>query len=98
MSSSSAATAWGLQAGAWLGELAASALQLSGWAPAGHGELRPRQRPRPGGATSGKAIGGAAGAGRRAVQTPAAEEDVVRCGGAMSDATVCLLLDRFAPN
>jgi hypothetical protein len=89
--SSTTATAPGL-AGAWFGELA-SALQGKWQAVAAsggvHGEQRPRQQPKLGGGALGERSGKAAAK---------EAEEVGRCGGAMSDATLYLLLDRFAPN
>jgi hypothetical protein len=85
MSSTTTATASGLAAGAWLGELA-SALQGK-WgqlAVAASGEQR---QPK---------LGGGEMTGNKAAAKEA--EEVGRCGAAMSDATLYLLLDRFAPN
>jgi hypothetical protein len=85
-------------AGAWFGELA-SALQGT-WqeaAAASHGDPRPRhQQPPPRRSDDEKAVQGAAAAGGKAAQDK--EGDVVRCGGAMSDTTLYLLLDRFSPS
>ncbi|KAL6622546.1 hypothetical protein ACP70R_032425 [Stipagrostis hirtigluma subsp. patula] len=90
MSSTTTAAAANL-GGMWLGELA-SAVQGRWQAmadTAGRGEQRPRQQQ----------LKVAVEAGRKAAKGEvAAAEDVERCGGAMSDATVCLLLDRFAPS
>jgi len=77
-------------AGAWFGELAAAV--QGGWqeVPASHGEQQRKLRAGPGEQKhKAPAPGGAA----------AAEDgDVGRPGGAMSDTTVYLLLDRFAPS
>jgi hypothetical protein len=89
-------------AGAWFGELA-SALQGT-WqeaAAASHGDPRPRHQQQPPqklgrGGDDEKAVQGAAAAGGKAAQDK--EGDVVRCGGAMSDTTLYLLLDRFSPS
>jgi hypothetical protein len=88
-------------AGAWFGELA-SALQGTWQAvAASHGDPRPRhQQPPPQklgrGDDNKKAVQGAAAAGTKAAQDK--EGDVARCGGAMTDTTLYLLLDRFAPS
>ncbi|RLN30276.1 uncharacterized protein C2845_PM05G03010 [Panicum miliaceum] len=91
---------------------AASNLRLGGFAAAaqgtwqavaaGHGDTRPSQQQQKkkkeklGGEKKSPAVRGAAAAGGKKA---AAEEDVVgRCGGAISDTTVYLLLDRFAPS
>jgi hypothetical protein len=85
-------------AGAWFGELA-SALQGT-WqaaAAASHGDPRPRHQQLPlRRSDDEKAVQGAAAAGGKAAQDK--EGDVVRCGGAMSDTTLYLLLDRFSPS
>ncbi|EES16269.1 hypothetical protein BDA96_08G166300 [Sorghum bicolor] len=75
--------------GAWFGELA-SALQGTWQAVAATAGEDPRQlqqqKPARGGGSSNKAAQGKE------------EGDVARCGGAMSDTTLYLLLDRFTPN
>ena len=90
MSSTTASTL----AGAWLGELAAAV--QGGWqaVAAGHRGRRQQQRRKL-----------RAGPGEQKHKAPApggaaaAEDgDVGRRGGAMSDTTVYLLLDRFAPS
>ncbi|KAG2621821.1 hypothetical protein PVAP13_3NG307600 [Panicum virgatum] len=73
-------------AGVWLGELAAAV--QGGWqalAASHGGQQQQHKAPAP---------AGAAAAGRKAAE----DGDVRRCGGAMSDTTVYLLLDRFAPS
>ncbi|TVU49348.1 hypothetical protein EJB05_00656, partial [Eragrostis curvula] len=99
MSSTAAAAASGLAGGAWFGELA-SALQGSWQEVAASGEHRPRQQHKLGGGLGENnkmaAVGAAAHAGNRTAATK--EEDVVACGGAISDATLYLLLDRFTPS
>ncbi|KAJ1266134.1 hypothetical protein BS78_08G127500 [Paspalum vaginatum] len=90
-------------AGVWFGELA-SALQGT-WqqavAASHHWDQRPDQP------HAQQKLGGHSQSQKKAVHQVAAaagrkkaavEEDVGRCGGAMSDATVYLLLDRFAPS
>jgi len=82
-------------AGAWFGELAAAV--QGGWqeVPASHGEQQRKLRAGPGEQKhKAPAPAGAAAAGRKAAE----DGDVGRCGGAMSDTTVYLLLDRFAPS
>jgi hypothetical protein len=94
-------------AGVWLGELS-SALHGTWQAVAvaathGLGEdddprlpCQQQQRPWRGddrSSSNNKALRGAAAAG-----TVRREGDVARCGGAMSDTTLYLLLDRFAPS
>ncbi|TVU49350.1 hypothetical protein EJB05_00658, partial [Eragrostis curvula] len=90
MSSTTTATS-GALAGAWFGELA-SALHGSWQAAAEHPKL--------GGGRGlvDKAAGGAARVGKRTTAMNKEEEYVVACSGAISDATLCLLLDRFAPS
>ncbi|TVU49349.1 hypothetical protein EJB05_00657, partial [Eragrostis curvula] len=82
---SSTAAASGLAGGAWFGELA-SALQGNWQAVAATGEHRPRQQLNLGG-----------GGGNRTA-TKKEADDVGACGGAISDATLYLLLDRFTPS
>ncbi|CAN6348284.1 unnamed protein product [Urochloa humidicola] len=82
-------------AGLWFGELAAAWQAVA----AGHGGQQQRKllRAGPGEPQKQKLAAPAAGtAGRKA----GAEEgdNVGRCGGAMSDTTLYLLLDRFTPN
>jgi len=84
-------------AGVWLGELAAAV--QGGWQAlaASHGGQQQQRKLRAGpGEQKHKAPApaGAAAAGRKAAE----DGDVGRCGGAMSDTTVYLLLDRFAPS
>ncbi|RCV19294.1 hypothetical protein SEVIR_3G390200v4 [Setaria viridis] len=75
----------------WLGvgELAAAVQGTWQAAAAGHGGPRQRQRKLGGEKTTTSAVQGAAAAG---------DGDVGRCGGAMSDTTLYLLLDRFSPS
>ncbi|CAN6348286.1 unnamed protein product [Urochloa humidicola] len=81
----------------WFGELAA-AVQGTWQAAleAGHGGQQQRKLLRAGEQThKQKAAGAAPMAGRVATEDGG---DVGRCGGAMSDTTLYLLLDRFAPS
>ena len=86
-------------AGVWFGDLA-SALQGT-WQQAvaathpGGDHHQPQQKLQGGHHQSQKKAGGAAGRKKAAMEM---EEDVGRCCGAMSDTTVYLLLDRFAPS
>ena len=81
-------------AGAWFGELA-SALQGTWQAVAATGEdPRQIQQQKMARGDSNKAVRGAAAAVGRDKQGG----DVARCGGAMSDTTLYLLLDRFSPS
>lgn len=83
-------------AGAWFGELA-SALQGTWQASAATGEdPRQQQKPARGDSSSKAAVRGAAAAAGRVDKQGGG--DVVRCGGAMSDTTLYMLLDRFAPS
>jgi len=88
MASTAAAAASNL----WLGGFAATVRGTWQAVAAGHGDtgashqqLQQKKKT--------AAVQGAAAAGGKA-----AAEDVGRCGGAMSDTTVYLLLDRFAPS
>ncbi|CAD6269579.1 unnamed protein product [Miscanthus lutarioriparius] len=87
-------------AGAWFGELAAALQGMWQAAAATHGlgeDPRPAlqlQQQKPGRGDSNKAVRGDAAAAGRDKQGG----DVARCGGAMSDTTLYLLLDRFAPS
>jgi hypothetical protein len=85
----------------WLGVSELAAVVQGTWqaaaAAAGHGEPRPRLRQQQ------RKLGGDEKATTTAVQQRAAaaaagDGDVGRCGGAMSDTTLYLLLDRFAPS
>ncbi|KAL5206668.1 hypothetical protein ABZP36_034877 [Zizania latifolia] len=90
----SSATATGTETefgGAWLGELSA-ALQGTWQAMVSAGG---DQRRRMG--EAGEKKGVAAGGESRTRRTKQ-EGEVVACGGAISDTTLCLLLDRFAPS
>jgi hypothetical protein len=85
-------------AGAWFEELA-SALQRTWQAAAATGEdprpARQLQQQKPArGDSNNKAVRGSAAAAGRDKQGG----DVARCGGAMSDTTLYLLLDRFSPS
>ncbi|OEL34051.1 hypothetical protein BAE44_0004931 [Dichanthelium oligosanthes] len=83
------------QAGLCLGELAVAAQGAWQAMAAGHSEQRPRQKQQKLGCDKKAAQGAAVAAGAKAAK----ERDVAgRCGGAMSDTTLCLLLDRFAPS
>jgi len=97
MSSSTVASASNV-AGQWLGDLA-STLQGTWRSAAAHGE---RQKKLGSGdlAEENEMEAAAAPSPVAAGSKAAATEggDVGRCGGAMSDTTVYLLLDRFAPN
>ncbi|CAN6329680.1 unnamed protein product [Urochloa humidicola] len=84
-------------AGLWFGELA-SAWQA---VPAGHNAGGRQQRnllraDGPGEQKQKVAAPAAGTAGRKAAED--GDDGVGRCGGAMSDTTVYLLLDRFAPS
>jgi hypothetical protein len=87
-------------AGLWLGVSELAAAMQGTWqaaAASGHGEPRPRLRQQQ------RKLGGDEKATTTAVQQRAAaaaagDGDVGRCGGAMSDTTLYLLLDRFAPS
>ncbi|CAL4891295.1 unnamed protein product [Urochloa decumbens] len=79
-------------AGMWFGELAAAVQAV---AAGNHGgQQRNLLRAGPGNHKQEAAAAGAA-AGRKAGEDGG---DVGRCGGAMSDTTLYLLLDRFAPS
>ncbi|PVH63152.1 hypothetical protein PAHAL_3G481900 [Panicum hallii] len=83
----------------WLGGFAAAVQGAWQAMAAGHGDTRPRhqqlrKQQQLGGERKTTAVQGAAAAGGKAAK----EGDVARCGGAMSDTTVYLLLDRFAPS
>ncbi|CAL4898162.1 unnamed protein product [Urochloa decumbens] len=84
-------------AGLWFGELAAALQAVA----AGHSGQQQRNLLRAGpGEQKQKAAAPAAGAPAVVAGRKAAEggDDVGRCGGAMSDTTLYLLLDRFAPS
>ncbi|KAF0888954.1 hypothetical protein E2562_020172 [Oryza meyeriana var. granulata] len=99
MSSTTATTcsSGGLHAGGeWLGELSAELQEK--WqamvSARSSGDQRRRQRDETRRVVHGQKKGVAAGGGERRKE----EGDVGACGGAMSDATVFLLLDHFAPS
>ncbi|OEL34050.1 hypothetical protein BAE44_0004930 [Dichanthelium oligosanthes] len=73
-------------AGLVFGELAAAVQGTWQAMAASHGDPRPHQ----------KQLGGDKKA--KAVQGAKEGDDVGRCGGAMTDTTVYLLLDRFTPS
>ncbi|RLM98987.1 uncharacterized protein C2845_PM06G32660 [Panicum miliaceum] len=86
-------------AGLWLAELDAAARGAWQAMASSHGERRRpgRQQEKLGAVkkrTAAVAVQGAAASAGKAAK----EGDVGRCGGAMSDTTVFLLLDRFAPS
>ncbi|OEL34046.1 hypothetical protein BAE44_0004936 [Dichanthelium oligosanthes] len=83
-------------AGLVFGELAAAVQGTWQAMAAGHGDPRPRQQhPKLGSEKQKASAQGAAAIGAKAAKEG---DDVGRCGGAMSDTTVYLLLDRFAPS
>ncbi|RLM98584.1 uncharacterized protein C2845_PM06G32650 [Panicum miliaceum] len=84
----------------WLGGFATAVQGAWQAMAAGHGDTRPRhqqlhRKQQLGGERKTAAVQGAAAAGGKAAKEG---EDVGRCCGAMSDTTVYLLLDRFAPS
>jgi hypothetical protein len=82
-------------AGLWLGVSELAAVVQGTWqaaaAAAGQGDPRPRLRQQQ------RKLGGDEKATTAAVQQRG-DGDVGRCGGALSDTTLYLLLDRFAPS
>ena len=79
----------------WLGGFAAAVRGTWQAVAAGHGDTRPspqQQQQQKKKTAAVQAV--AAAAGGKAAEVV----DVGRCGGAMSDTTVYLLLDRFAPS
>jgi hypothetical protein len=101
--SSMTSTAASNLAGLWLGGTSELAAAVQGtWQPAaaaaGGGDPGPRlQKQRTGGEKAVAVRQGAAAAGGRAAKEWD-DGNVGRCGGAMSDTTLYLLLDRFAPS
>ncbi|OEL34045.1 hypothetical protein BAE44_0004935 [Dichanthelium oligosanthes] len=82
------ATTASRQAGMWLGEFAAA---VQGTLQAMNPRPRQQQQKQLGGENNTAAVQVAAAAGGKAAK----DRDVVRrCGAAMSDTTLCLLLDR----
>ncbi|CAN6343579.1 unnamed protein product [Urochloa humidicola] len=83
----------------WFSDLAAAVQGTWQAVAAGHGGQQQRKLLRTGGPggepTQKQKAAGAASAGREATEDA---DGVGRCGGAMSDTTVYLLLDRFAPS
>nr|XP_015620323.1 uncharacterized protein LOC4352683 [Oryza sativa Japonica Group] len=97
MSSATATASGGLHAagGEWLGELSA-ALQGKWQAMVSTDQRRRRQRGDE--ADEKKGVAGAGAALGVETRRRKEEGDVGACGGAMSDTTVFLLLDHFAPS
>ncbi|CAN6361633.1 unnamed protein product [Urochloa humidicola] len=80
----------------WFSDLAAAVQGTWQAVAAGHGGQQQRKLLRTSGEpTQKQKAAGAASAGREATEDA---DGVGRCGGAMSDTTVYLLLDRFAPS
>jgi len=77
----------------WLGGFAAEVRGTWQAVAAGHGDTRPSAQQQQKKKTAAVQAGAAAVGGKAAEVV-----DVGRCGGAMSDTTVYLLLDRFAPS
>jgi len=77
----------------WLGGFAAEVRGTWQAVAAGHGDTRPSPQQQQKKKTAAVQAGAAAAGGKAAEVA-----DVGRCGGAMSDTTVYLLLDRFAPS
>ena len=78
----------------WLGGFAAAVRGTWQAVAAGHGDTRPSAQQQQQKKKTAAVQAGAAAAGGKAAEVV----DVGRCGGAMSDTTVYLLLDRFAPS
>ncbi|CAN6334752.1 unnamed protein product [Urochloa humidicola] len=83
-------------AGLWFGELASAWQAVS----ARHGGQQQRRLLQAGPGEQKQQKVAAPAAAATTARRKAAEDgdNVVRCGGAMSDTTLYLLLDRFAPN
>ena len=78
----------------WLGGFAAAVRGTWQAVAAGHGDTRPSPQQQQQKKKTAAVQAGAAAVGGKAAEVV----DVGRCGGAMSDTTVYLLLDRFAPS